>query len=396
MNSIQQMFSGKEKYIDLPKGEYEGPFRIDHACTVDGHGATLWGKTGAVLIVDAEKVVLKNLRIELTEKPEKMPAVKLKNDTVTEDVEVYGQEDRGGSVSSWRLPRMIDFGVFAAGKGNEFHRLIVADCSCEINNNVHGLSLTPQQLMPGENDVTFTISSLMGDTILYGDILLKTSYGISKRIYVSGRAVTGAKEIHEQQAARMGNNSTQFKHEDSATSVLNNSLGEKVVKGQRLGLNDVKNLFVGFVGENIRVDIDPYAFQLYENGKTRQDRDLIFFGNRQSKQDAIYIDEKDGVKGVGVNLEKIAGDVEKIVVAFAVYEDENNPSSSFAEVRNPLARVWMNDDKIYDFCLSLGLEKVINMLEIYRHKGEWKIKFVGAGFKNGLRMLCEEYGIEVE
>ena len=397
MNSIQKMFSGKENHIDLPMGEYEGPFKIGHACTVDGHGATLWGKSGAVLTVDAEKVVLKNLRIELTENPEDTAAVKLRNDTVTENVEVYGQEDRGGNVSSWRLPRMIDFGVFAAGKTNEFHRLIAADCSCEINNNVHGLILTPQQLAPGENDVAFQISSLMGDTILYGDIVLKTSHGISKRIYVTGRSMPGAKEVHEKQAASEGKKGTdmQSNYGNNASSTAADSLGEKVIKGQRLGLNGVNNLFIGFVGENIRVDIDPYAFQLYGNGKTRQDKDLIFFGNVQTTEEAVYIGEKDAVKGVGINPGKIASAVEKIVVAFSVYEDENKPSASFAEVRNPIARTWMDEDRVYDFSLSLGLEKVVNMVEIYRHKGEWKIKFVGAGYKNGLRMLCEEYGVDV-
>ena len=399
MNSIQQKFSGRESFIDLPMGEYEGPLRISHACTVDGHGATLWVKSGTALIVDADQVVLKNLRIELTENSQGTVAVKLRSNTVTENVEVYGQEDRGGSVSSWCLPRMIELGVFAAEKANEFHRLIVTECACEITNNVHGLSLSPQRLMPGTNDVAFKISSLMGGTVLYGDIVLKTDYGISKRIYVSGWAAVGAREIHEQQPSAAGgsvDSSSQIDYTANSDTAANNSIGEKVVKGQRLGLKDVKNLFVGFVGENIKVDIDPYAFQLYGNGKTRQDSDLIFFGNKQSRQEAVYIDEKDGAKGVGINLEKIAEDVENIVVAFAVYEDANNPSASFSEVRNPLARVWIDEDKIFDFRLTLGLEKVINMLEVYRHKGEWKVKFVGAGFKDGLRVLCEQYGLDVK
>ena len=399
MKSIQQFFSGTENNIDLPVGEYEGPLKISHACTVDGHGATLWVKSGVALVVESDKVALKNLRIEITDNPEDTVAIELRNDTVTENVEVYGQEKRGGKVSSWKLPRMIDFGVFAAEKNNEFHRLIVADCSCEITNNVHGLLVEPKSLVSGENDAAFKISSLMGETILYGDIVLKTDYGISKRIYVSGRAVVGARETHEQRLSAAngnGENNVQRNFLGNVNSIKDNSIGERVIKGQRLGLNNVDSLFVGFVGENINVDIDPYAFQLYGNGKTKQDEDLIFFGNPQSIQDAVYIDERHGVKGVGINLKKMTADVENIVIAFAVYEDENNPSASFAEVRNPLARVWLDGDKIYDFQLSLGLEKVINMLEVYRHNGEWKIKFVGAGYRNGLRMLCEQYGVNVE
>ena len=398
MKSVQQIFSGKGNIIGVPMGEYEGPIRIDRACTVEGHGATIWVKSGTVLFVDADRVRLKDLRIEITDRAEETVALKLRNDTVLENVEVYGQEDRGGTVSSWKLPRMIDFGVFAAEKVNEFHRRIVTDCPCEIRNNVHGLFLSPLDLTAGENDVEFKISPLMGDTILYGDIVLKTGYGISKRIYVSGRAVMGAKEYHERQAAPVqsgGASNAQRNSGSSAHGAIDSSMGERVVMGQRLSLKSVKSLFTAFAGENIRVDIDPYAFQLYENNKTRSDSDLVFFGNVRSPGEAVYIGEKEGLQGIGINLEKISGEVERIVVAFAVYEDGNRPSASFAEVRNPMARVWIDEDKPYVLPLSLGLEKVVNVLEVYRHKGEWKVKFVGAGFESGLRVLCEQYGIDV-
>ena len=381
MKSIQEIFSGKEKSIEIPAGEYEGPLRIGHACSVDGHGATLWTKSGPALMVEADGVVLENLRIETTDHPEGTVAAILRNDTATKNVEVYGQVERAGKLSHWNLPRLLDLGAFAPERTNEFHRRIAVDSPCEITNHVHGLEVSPGTLSSGENDVTFKISPLMGDTILYGDIVLKTGDGICKRIYVSGRAVPGAKEIHEQKLHACG--------KSAAPPVA------RVTKGQRLPLMHAKKLFVCFRGENIKTDIDPYAFQLYGNGKTRRDKDLVFFGNEQSESDGVYIAHKDGKQGVGICLGNVPEDVETIVVSFAIYEEEGKRNAYFSGVRNPLARFYV-DEKEYEFPLELGLEKVVNILEVYRYQGEWKVRFVGAGFRDGLKKLCEQYGVAVK
>ena len=69
MAKIQDFFIGEPEYINIPPGEYEGPLVIRHSCTVDGHGATLWSKIDAALIIDASNVTVKNLRVELIGKP---------------------------------------------------------------------------------------------------------------------------------------------------------------------------------------------------------------------------------------------------------------------------------------------------------------------------------------
>ncbi|WP_295165412.1 TerD family protein [Selenomonas sp. F0473] len=33
---------------------------------------------------------------------------------------------------------------------------------------------------------------------------------------------------------------------------------------------------------------------------------------------------------------------------------------------------------------------------MYRHRGAWKLKLVGAGYEAGLARLCEDYGLSVE
>ena len=124
MSSLQQLFASNNNVIDIPMGEYEGPLTINHACIVNGNGATIWVKSGTALIVNSAKVALNDLRIEITNDTDNTLAIKLKKDTLLKRVEVYGQEDIEGQHSNWAIPRMIDLGAFAPNKTNEFYRMM--------------------------------------------------------------------------------------------------------------------------------------------------------------------------------------------------------------------------------------------------------------------------------
>ncbi|MFC2741772.1 MAG: TerD family protein, partial [Selenomonas sp.] len=68
-----------------------------------------------------------------------------------------------------------------------------------------------------------------------------------------------------------------------------------------------------------------------------------------------------------------------------------------SHVRAP--RLTLAEDGVpkYSFHLDgLQREKTVNAAEIYRHRGEWKLKLVGAGYEAGLARLCEDYGLSVE
>ena len=52
--------------VYLPSGEFEGPFAINRPCRVIGNNTTLWRGKGPILTVNSKGVVLKDLRIEIT------------------------------------------------------------------------------------------------------------------------------------------------------------------------------------------------------------------------------------------------------------------------------------------------------------------------------------------
>lgn len=193
MAEIQKFFSSGSMRIEIPPGEYEGPLVIRHSCTVDGHGATLWTKNGAALIIDAQNVTIKNFRVELMTKTEEFVAIEvLRKDVRFENVEVYGNiRGSENAAEDWDLPRTIDFGNFAAGSQNEFSCRFGIRETCRVINSVYGLNISPQDFSPGEYDLRFTVSPMKDGMVLYGSFCLETANKVLRRIYVSGRAQSG-------------------------------------------------------------------------------------------------------------------------------------------------------------------------------------------------------------
>ena len=60
-------------------------------------------------------------------------------------------------------------------------------------------------------------------------------------------------------------------------------------------------------------------------------------------------------------------------------------------------RILSSYNDFHRFALDeLHEEKTAVAVELYRYKGEWKMSFVGAGYRSGLRHLCEGYGVNIE
>ena len=45
---------------------------------------------------------------------------------------------------------------------------------------------------------------------------------------------------------------------------------------------------------------------------------------------------------------------------------------------------------------DLQKETTVIAIDFYRYKGIWKVSAIGAGYIDGLKKLCESYGLEVE
>ena len=99
--------------------------------------------------------------------------------------------------------------------------------------------------------------------------------------------------------------------------------------------------------------------------------------------------------GARVEVAKLAASVERVAVCLSVYED--GAGKDFSHVRDPRVILFEDGAPKYAFPLdALRCEKTVNVCEVYRYQGRWKLRLVGAGFAAGLARLCEEYGLSVE
>lgn len=407
MSSIQDQFdSVKSGDFILPAGEYEGPLSINRPCTVDGSKSTLWANCGPVLVVDSPNVTIKNIRVEVTGSGtdiDEQTAIKANYaDVQTQNIGVNGTVvGLSAMEGTWSLPTVIPLGTFAANKENVFSIEIEAADSAELVESIRDVNIHPLALKPGKNRITIETTSMRDNTILYEEILVKTA--VIRRIYVTGKAQKDAPEHHDNDPMvdnQPISNPVQIKppHEVIAP-VITESNVEHIKRGQRISLKEVKQSVIKVAyeqrGTKQDMDIDCYAFELQANGKVRDDNDLVFFGNQESQDHGVRSSSANNLPLLLVELGKLDNSVEKVAICFSIYGDDT--AQNFSLVDTPIVRVFADERELYRFKLEdLKVEKTVVAVEVYRYKGDWKINFVGTGYQNGLKQLCESFGVNVE
>lgn len=174
--------------LDLPR-ERPGPVVIRNRIVLDGKGCTLWSRSGPVLSVLSEKVVLKNLRLECTadgsdEGPHAGLALLAEGHELTlEGVTVRGAvKGLAAEDGDWRYPHQLNLGALAFGMEHTVRIRVVVPVACQLSSNISGLSIEPRTLAPGVHEVRFEIEQMMRDTLVCGTIGIKTK--LLRRVFV--------------------------------------------------------------------------------------------------------------------------------------------------------------------------------------------------------------------
>jgi tellurium resistance protein TerD len=152
-------------------------------------------------------------------------------------------------------------------------------------------------------------------------------------------------------------------------------------------------------------DLDASAFLLGANGKVRNDTDFIFFNNKKSADGSVE-HSGDNTTGAGegddesvkINLDAVPAGVEKVAVTITIHEADTR-KQNFGMVSKAYIRVVNQNGGAeiarYDLSEDGSSETAMKFGEIYRHNGEWKFRAIGQGYKDGLRGLALEYGVNV-
>lgn len=191
-------------------------------------------------------------------------------------------------------------------------------------------------------------------------------------------------------------------------------MGVSLVKGQKVDLTKGTNLSKIVVGLGWDVnkydgqadfDLDASAFLLNANGKVRNDKDFIFYGNLNHDSGAV-VHTGDNLTGEGegddeqikVDLSQVPSDIESIAFTCTIYDAENR-KQTFGQVSNAFIRVFneeTNEELIrYDLGEDYSVETALVIGKIYRKDGEWKFEAVGSGYSNGLAGLGRDFGVNI-
>ena len=228
---------------------------------------------------------------------------------------------------AWNLPA-VSTRYIRSNKENVFSIEIEAAASAELVENIRDVNIQPLKLNPGTNRITIETASMRDNTILYGEILVKTA--VIRRIYVIGKAQKDAPELCN--CDPVLDNHPIIKpvqidppHEVIAPVVTESNV-EHIKRGQRISLKDVKQSVIKVAyeqrGTKQTMDIDCYAFELQANEKVRNDSDLIFFGNQESQDRAVRSSSANNLPLLLVELGKLDSSVEKVAVVSPFYGDE--------------------------------------------------------------------------
>ena len=425
----------------IPPGEHQGPLTVRRSCTVEGADATLWAASGPVLTIEAPRVTVRNLRIEpVGSRAQGMPAIAVRaQDARLEQVEAAGAvTGLAGESEDWSLPRLIDLGSFAAEEDNSFIIELWAPQEAVLENLMTGVGIGPLRLQTGMNRLTLHTGEMGDNIILYGEILVRTAQVI-RRIYIKGEAEknaplrrdaapkcleprpvvprTAGKAAGQAQAggARIDTtrppqqridttrppqrkiDTTRPPRQRESGNHTGDVQGTPLVRGQRITLSE-KRLVLKYqdAGRPAGVDLNCVVFCLNQQSRAEGDEALVFFNQPESPDGAVKVSQTGGLPQVELDLARAAEKISRYVISFALYEPPQGVT--LGSLREPgLIVTAAGGQVLYHLPLSgLGRELVVNALEIYRYKNEWKLSFVGAGYEAGLDRLCRDYGIEVE
>lgn len=168
--------------LTLDPREYPGPLIVRRSCTIEGRGATLWALRGPVLIAEASDVVIRTLRVEVTDENHivdqaEATAIVAQGNVTFDDVSVRGSvvglpEEEG----QWRYPATIYVGDLSAGMDQHRTMRLLIPVPCRLASEISGLKVEPRRIeSPGLHEVKLLFEGMSNDTLVHGRISIQTA-----------------------------------------------------------------------------------------------------------------------------------------------------------------------------------------------------------------------------
>lgn len=185
----------KDAVVELPPREFRGPIVLKNSIVINGGGATIWARQGPVLTLKSKGIVLRHLKIEVTDetagkRPEERSAILSKvSDVRFENVEVRGAVlGLPNEEGDWHYPISLPLGQLADYSGHEFKIRVVAPVPCRVVSTFSGLKVDPPALRPGPQEVRLYLDRQPQDAWINAYLILTTS--LMRRIGISAHILS--------------------------------------------------------------------------------------------------------------------------------------------------------------------------------------------------------------
>lgn len=137
----------------------------------------------------------------------------------------------------------------------------------------------------------------------------------------------------------------------------------------------------------VRGPLDLSAVVLSADGRVRGDGDLVFWG--QPATPGVRLVDR----AVVVDPDRLRPGAERVVV-LASPEDT---VTALGRLPAPALSVAVGGREVAAFVAGgLTSETVVQLAEVYRRGGRWKLRALGAGYADGLAGLAREFGVVVD
>lgn len=133
---------------------------------------------------------------------------------------------------------------------------------------------------------------------------------------------------------------------------------------------------------NIPSSTDVSVFFLKDTMKVEGDEGMIFYGAPTSDCGSVKL----ASDGIVFKLDKVPAHIVKLAITATV------DAGTFA---NHSDITLSNDEFSCNLTTASRTEAALILLEIYKHKGDWKVRFVAQGFNGGLKPLAEHFGVDI-
>lgn len=409
--------------VKLRPGEYKGPIVLNKPITVEGSSTTIWGKEFPVIKINNGSVVLKNLQVEATgtQSPHNQGVAIETNpmyNIAVENVEVKGLVVGFGEESgAWDYPVSLNLGQLPPGQRIIYKMNLQVPVPCNIVSGIAGIDCTPEKIGPGLSEVTIKINSLLQNSLICGYFFLTSKF--MRRILVTGTVKSAindevTKDIIIWSPAGSHARSTAPAPPAPTTPHTIQPVNEPenilhLIKGQRINLVEEHppcKLVLG-IGWKSKVpsnlELDVVAFLIGPNNKVRHDHDFVYYGNRRSLDGSLELlgpkPEEGYNEKLSIDTARISSDHQKIVIALVLYQGKER-RQNFSQMAQVFVKVrdetTCKDLCFYEMSNHTALETILIAVELYRHKGKWKLAAIGSGYRGDLASLCRKYGLEVE